>query len=932
MLNVTQDFIVGFHDEHASQHDKVGGKGANLARLTAAAFNVPTGFTLATDAYVMFMRESGIGELLATSLNAFDYEHADVLETQTAELRARIDDNSIPELIATEIMAAYAALSENADSPVRVAVRSSGTAEDLSDASFAGMHDSYLDIQGVEQVLVAVKRCWASLWNSRAVAYRKAQGFVNADAQIAVVIQTMVNADVAGVMFTANPLTARVDEFVINGSWGLGETVVSGIVTPDEWVMSRAGKKVKRFVLGSKASQIVRNLESGNGTITELVPLARRQAPSLTDGEAQQLAELGAAVMSYYDGFPQDIEWALADGQFYLLQARAVTGVEFTWDEDIDESFQRDPEQHDDIVWTNQWAREFWSGAITPLHYSVRGLAFEYSNEVYRRVLGFDDIVKLRLFKYRRGTSYFNTEVDARHYEYMLPKALRAGVLGNVHPDQREAVIARPYRKLKAIGAFMRAEFVEKGHGINSWLTEAYSYIDNTRTDALFVDTGRREGLSADELTSMSDADLKQYIEARMQIAADFNAGLWDGFFGTAPFSFSLLAWLIERWYADAEDPAAFQNLLSGLPENWMIRESRDLWDLGSLIRRSQALRETLERHPRSEFFNVVAKLEGGAEFQQACNEFLGKYGHRGHADRDMYYLRRVEDIGLLYDALRSVVTSDETMSPHVLEQARIAEREATTASITDHLRRQSFGSMKAKAFTWTLAQVHKFLTLREDERWCYDYLTMAKKRSFQEVGRRLVGRGVLAGEDDFFFLAKKELFEVLDSGVAGLLVAAKIKARRTVFKRFLAREEVAPMYLRGDQVVPEQTAFGEGGLLGIGTSRGSVTARARVVRNLQDIGTIEKGDILVCNSTDPGWASVFMLIKGLLIESGGLLCHGACLSREYGLPAVTLANAMNLIPDGAMITINGVTGQVTIDDDGPDGNTGADLELEIAS
>ena len=910
--------VVWFAGKHADARAVVGGKGANLGRLAGAGFDVPPGFSVTTDAYSMFMRESRVGETLADAIAKFDYEHADVLETQTARIRNLIVDSPTPAAIATAITAAHALLAARSSTPLRVAVRSSGTAEDLAEASFAGMHDTYLDIHGVEALLDAVKRCWASLWTARATSYRHNHGFDHAAARLAVVVQEMVNADVAGVMFTANPLSARVDEFVVNASWGLGEAVVSGAVTPDEFVLSRSRCRVKRFSLGSKAVRVVRDEISGNGTITEPVPADLQASPSLSDDDAGRLAALGARVMHFYDGLPQDIEWALADDHFYLLQSRDVTGVEFTWDEDIDESFQRDPEQHDDILWTNQWAREFWTGAITPLHYSVRGFSFEYSNEVYRSVLGFDDIVGMRLFKYRRGTVYFNTAVDARHYEYIMPQALRAGVLGNVHPDDREAVQNKPLDVGKAVTALLRGKYIEKGHGIDSWLDEAYGYILNTRSDPLFVAAGRREGKSADEIQAFSDGDLKDYIVARMKIAADFNAGLWDGFFSTAPFSFSLLGWIVDNWYANKDDPAAFQNLLSGLPENWMIRESRDLWDLGSLIRESSTLRSAFEQHSGSDFFDAVADHPDGEAFRAALKEFMLNYGHRGHADRDMYYKRRVEDMGLLYDALRSIVASDKSMSPYTLEQQRIADRKATTGNIIDHLMQQPLGGLKAKAFTWTLGYVHRFLTLREDERWCFDHLTMAKKRAFEELSRRLVQRGLLESERDFYFLSKHELFEVLDGVGRTRLNRAKIAGRARVFQRFLAREEVAPLYMQGDQVVVQETADTDGNLRGIGTSRGSATAPARVVRNLENIGSVNKGDILVCNATDPGWASIFVLIKGLVIETGGILCHGACLSREYGLPAITLENAMNIIPDGAVVSVDGSSGEVTLVDQRP--------------
>jgi pyruvate,water dikinase len=212
--------------------------------------------------------------------------------------------------VAKEITEAYAALGPDP----YVAVRSSGTAEDMADASFAGLHDTFLDVKGADSVIDAVKDCWASLWTARATAYRKARGFDHLAVSLPVVVQMMAEADVAGVMFTANPLTAATNEIVINASWGLGESVVSGAVTPDEFVIDTDTLRVKRRILGSKARETVRNPQSGRGTLTREVDEDRRSAYSLTDDQLNALARLGRRITRHYREVPQDIEWALVDG------------------------------------------------------------------------------------------------------------------------------------------------------------------------------------------------------------------------------------------------------------------------------------------------------------------------------------------------------------------------------------------------------------------------------------------------------------------------------------------------------------------------------------------------------------------------------------------------------------------------------------------
>lgn len=328
-------YVLRFNDEAADDHGRVGGKGANLAKLTQAGFDVPPGFTVITDAYAEFIAANQLDEAIASRLSALSWSDPAELEKTLEDVRNLILAAPLPDGVAVAVESAYADL--GGDEPY-VAVRSSGTAEDLADSSFAGLHDSFLDVKGREALLDAIKRCWASLWTARATSYRHDHGFDQSTVAIAVVIQTMVESDVSGVMFTGNPLTTATDEIVINASWGLGEAVVQGIVTPDEYTVRSRNGRVISHSIGEKLVRIVRDPAAASGTVTESVPEALQDARCLSDDEIAQLADLGRRIQTYYDGFPQDIEWALHDGWLYLLQSRPITGVEFSWDSDVDDT------------------------------------------------------------------------------------------------------------------------------------------------------------------------------------------------------------------------------------------------------------------------------------------------------------------------------------------------------------------------------------------------------------------------------------------------------------------------------------------------------------------------------------------------------------------------------------------------------------------
>lgn len=900
---VRHELVVAFSAPASDERARVGGKAASLGRLAKAGFPVPPGFSVTTDAYAVFLRANGLDSAIAERAALLDYGNAEQLEAKTAEIRALIEAAPIPAAVEGAISASYEALGRDS----YVAVRSSATAEDMADASFAGLHDTYLDIRGRDDVLGSIRRCWASLWTARCASYREHAKIDHDSALIAVVVQTMVESDVAGVLFTANPLAALTDEYVINASWGLGEGVVSGILTPDEYLVDRATYAVNAKTLGTKHVQIVRS-SGGFGTVTEETPVERRAEYTLSDEQAAELCRLGTRVMDFYGGLPQDIEWALSRGQLYLLQSRAVTGVDFLWDEDMDEwqSAPDDPE----AIWSHAWAEAYWTGGVTPLFYSVRARELRNSDVDLFTLWGFDDLKEMRRFKYRRGTVYFSSTADRLYYRYILPSELRVSSLGNLPPAWREEAGSARFDLMKALKMHVRVKLLDKKQGPQAFIKAVYELLDHGTDEA--------DGPTAAQLQQLSDDELKRAAAKAIQMAEDFLTILRPGFHVYAAAALGSLNKVLRDWYT-GDNAFAFQDLISGLPERTlMVEESIDFWETAQIIRRSPALTALMEEYEDGVFFAALEGSEEGREFlAHYRTNLLEKHGHRGHADRDIWFPRRTEDPSLDYRALKILVSAGETPSPEESEHRLIQQREATTEEVLANLRKRPLGAIRGELFKFALEYVHKFLVLRDDERHYIDRVTMAKKRAFQEVGRRLVERGALEHDDDFYFLPEQELWKLLDGAPFTPLHRAKIAGRRRMFERFNARQESPPSYLKGNRPIDLDEAEGEdtGVLRGTGTSRGSVTGRARVVPDLNDIGRVKKGDILICNATDPGWASVFALISGLVMETGGMLAHGSCLSREYGLPAVTLPNAIQRIPDGATITVVGDTGEIVLVD-----------------
>jgi pyruvate,water dikinase len=300
-----------------------GGKGANLGELTEAGLPVPPGFVVGAPAYAEFVDESGLRDRIAASLESVDVDDIAALDAACAQLRGEIEATPVPEALRAAIAAAYGSID---DGDTAVAVRSSATAEDTASASFAGMNETFLNISGAEAVVDAVRRCWASLFGARTVFYRAKRGLGQADMDIAVVVQLQVQSTRAGVMFTIDPSTGRDDRLVIEGSFGLGEAVVSGQVSPDRWVVAKRTLHVLAHETRHK-ELVIERAASGQGTVTRPADENEADAPALSDDDVRLLAELGRRIETHY-GSPQDTEWAFdADGHAFILQSRPVTST-----------------------------------------------------------------------------------------------------------------------------------------------------------------------------------------------------------------------------------------------------------------------------------------------------------------------------------------------------------------------------------------------------------------------------------------------------------------------------------------------------------------------------------------------------------------------------------------------------------------------------
>jgi len=899
--------IIWFNQPLGVELAHAGGKGANLGRLTQNGFRVPPGFVVATEAYGAHIDAAGLRDRTRDLLAGVDYGDPEALEALAGDIRGMIMAADMPAAVRTSILAAYAQLGAGKF----VAVRSSGTAEDLTGASFAGLHDTYLDIHGAERLVDAVKRCWASLWTSRAVFYRHSQGFDHFQISIAVVVQEMVESDVSGVMFTGNPVNAATDQIFINASWGLGEAIVSGIVTPDEYIVRHRDLALLNKSLGSKEVQIVRNRQAGSGTVEQSVAPERRIVAALNEAQIADLADLGRAIQAAYGEFPQDIEWAMRDGTFYVLQARPITGVDFSWDADVTDSVQGND---DGVAWDELWSRTFpeemWTGAISPLMFSWRCWGLNQCHSLGVHTFGYPelDYTTRRLWTYYRGVSYYNCKADKDLISIAVPPPLRAGMLSKLPSDWQEEAQNASFDWGRYIDSFLRVERNRPDMGYNWWKAIRDDFIRNPEYRAMTRPRSRAE------LGALCDTELRQHLADVMREEIASYDPPWNGLLYYMRDALGWLAWICENWYTGGR-ATIFMDLVTGTRHPTVTTEDNfAVWDLANVIHKSPELKSLFQKYPDTRFFTYLDQCRDGPAFREKYAHHVRERGHRGHPDRDIYFARRADDP--MVD-LRLIPALMGTPDPRIQERKMAERLEENIRHVHDTLAAQPMGEFKSRLFTFLIDFAHNSIEYRDNEREVMDWSTYAIKLAFEEMGRRCHDRGRLADPVDCYFLTMDELYAVMDDRANMTLAAAKIAARKKNFHDIDTKRVHPSTYLQfGRPAVVDLPDVGAGGLLrGKTTSVGKVTGTARVVTELKQIGRVQKGEILIVHATDPGWTPVFMMIRGIVLETGGLISHGALLAREYGLPGVQIEGALQLIPDGATITLDGDAGVVIIHD-----------------
>ncbi len=871
-------YTLCFQEIDRSKSMFVGGKGANLGELSRMeGILVPDGFCVTTEAYKKITENNQELNRLLDELTHLRAEESSTISEISAKIRTAIETTPIPKDIEEEIAGCLTKFGEKD----AFAVRSSATAEDLPTASFAGQQDTYLNSRGRQTILRHISKCWASLYTGRAVIYRIQNGFDHRKVHLSVVVQKMVFPQTAGILFTADPLTSNRKVLSIDAGFGLGEAMVSGLVNADIY-KACCGKIIDKMISTKKLA--IYAVKEG-GTKAQAVEPGRQNRQALTDEQILELERIGRKIEEHF-GCPQDIEWCLVDDTFYIVQNRPITTLYPIPEAD-------DRENH---VYVSVGHQQMMTDPIRPLGLSF----FLLTTSAPMRTAGG------RLF------------VDITpHLVSPAGREKIIDILGQSDPLIKDALMTIVARE-EFIQSSSQDEKVQNrstDNKVMSWRNHA----EFENNPAIAADLIQRTQTSLEELKRniqmKSGEDLFDFITEDIRqlkkilsdpqsldvIMVAMHASTW--------LNENMKNWLGEKNAADTLSQSAPNNITSEM--------GLELLDVADVIRPYPEVIDYLQRIKDADikdpdFLDELVKLDGGRETRDAIDAYLSKYGMRCAGEIDITKTRWSErPTTLVPMILNNIKNFEPDAGNRKFEQGR-QEALKKEEELLDRLKQLPDGEQKAEETKRMIGIIRNFSGYREYPKYGMVSRYFVYKQALLKEAEQLVQDNIIKEKEDIYYLTFEELRETARTKKLDYQIVSRRKDEYKFYEKL-----TPPRFITSDGEIITGRYKGEnlpaGALVGLAVSSGVIEGRARVILNMED-ADLEDGDILVTTFTDPSWTPLFVSIKGLVTEVGGLMTHGAVIAREYGLPAVVgVENATRLIKDGQRIRVNGTDGYVEI-------------------
>jgi pyruvate,water dikinase len=846
----------------------VGNKAATLSHLQLSGFPVPGFFCVTTTAYQQFVELPAI----AAAIEKF-HAHASSKELIhltpiIEEIRQTVLSATMPDAIAEEIKSALQQLYHHGSS---FSVRSSATAEDSPGRSFAGLYRTFLNVKSETGVLDAVKACWASLWTVESVYMRQQLGIEVEQAAMAVIIQVMIEADASGVIFTEGPVSSQKDCFVVNAVWGLGEGIVSGSIAADLYLVKRDDFSIVRKIIALKEQAVVADALTGISIAVQTGPESER--PALTDDQLVALARV-AWNIEQAAGRPQDIEWCMKEGQFFILQSRPITGFSDTTNKIIEDIRQEVAEREPHAYW--QISNNIGRIPLVPFAQSVwstTGAACERASATLAlRTLSTWGIFHDYIYVGERRVPDTNETPEQR--------AERSRTLCDEYADKWESEF--------------RAEVETNNKYLNELDLEVASASDLVGYSRRAIAIWQRHW----EIHNIA-------MSAKKYVADQFTL-LFKQLFGQDEWRTAL-------------------RLLQGF-ENTNLKINSAIWELAQMAARSETVLAALEHGSADECLACLRSSVEATDFLRALESFLQQWGNRIVGPNDLMHPSWRENPAFLFMTIMAYIKNnqvDPTTEIRRLEQERIEEEHRLLEVLADQpATQEKFARQLRRAQTWPV-----FL---EDHNYLIEQTLVANiRRIALELGQRLSSVGVIAEPQDVFFLTLDQIAAITLPAEPPDLQAL-VKGKREIYESKLGllipqtlgtplefpaaskpdAEDFLAMIFH-----PDPTREMPLRLIGIPASPGYAQGPARIINDIDKFSQVQPGDILVCQRTTPPWTPLFSIIAGLVTNAGsGVLQHSAINAREFGIPAVLGTQvATEVIQPGQIIAIDGVHGYVEL-------------------
>ncbi|MBI4779815.1 MAG: phosphoenolpyruvate synthase [Oscillatoriophycideae cyanobacterium NC_groundwater_1537_Pr4_S-0.65um_50_18] len=863
-------YVLAFQDIDQTKIGVVGGKGANLGELSRLeGIHVPDGFCISTEAFKRIIEETPSIHKLLDQLSLLKVNEQDKIRELSGEIRRIIKGIVIPE----DVDEAIAHFLSKFGEKNAYAVRSSATAEDLPTASFAGQQDTYLNIIGKNAILTHISKCWASLFTERAVIYRIQNGFDHRKVYLSVIIQKMIFPQAAGILFTADPVTGNRKVVSIDASFGLGEALVSGRVNADNYKV-RNGKIIEKRI--STKTLAIYALDDGGTQVQKIEP-EQQNKQVLTDNQIVRLERIGRAIETHFSN-PQDIEWCWVDDTFYMVQSRPIT------------TLYPIPEANDggNHVYVSVGHQQMMTDPMKPLGLSLWQLTAARP-------------------MYQAGGRLFVDVAD--DLASPVKRDILVNVLGKSDPLIKDALTTIIER-----GDFIKALPDDQSSSKSNQGTPPNFQAQLENDPAIVSNLIRNSQASIEELKytiqTKSGADLFDFI---LQDQQKLRQSLSDPQrFGAIMTGMNAASWINERMMEWLAEKNVADTLAQSAPNNITSEMGLELLDVADVIRPYPEVIAYLQDAEGDCCLDGLMKPDGGREVGEAIAAYLNKYGMRCVGEIDITRTRWSENPTTLVPMILSNIRNLEPG-----ERDRKFEQGQRSAfkkeqELLERLQQLPNGEQKAEETKQKISLMRNFIGYREYPKYDIVSRYFVYKQALLKEVEQLVQVGVIHEKEDIYYLTFEELRDVVCTHQVDYSI---ISARKDEYKFYEKLTPPRVITSDGEIITGEykRENLPANAIVGLPVSAGVVEGRARVILDIEE-ADLKDGDILVTTFTDPSWTPLFVAIKGLVTEVGGLMTHGAVIAREYGLPAVVgVDHATQRIKDGQRIRVHGTEGYVEI-------------------